>query len=92
MITNNSLYKKKYSIKELENALKSNYNLNLYYILKTQTLTPDFCVKYLLSEKYSSCIEDTYISTNEIIINQPHIDTKELVTLYNKYIETNKNN
>lgn len=86
MITNNSLYKKKYSIKELENALKSDYNLNLYYILKTQKLTPEFCVNYLLSEKYSSCVEDNYISTNEIIINQPHINKNQLVELYNNSI------
>lgn len=86
MITNQSLYKNKYSIKHLENALKSDYNLNLYYILKTQILTPEFCVKYLLSEKYASCTEDTYISTDEIIKNQPHICKNELVKLYNNYI------
>lgn len=88
MITNQSLYKNKYSIKELENALKSDYdyNLNLYYILKTQILTPEFCVKYFLSEKYASCIEETYISTDDVIKNQPHICKNELVKLYNNYI------
>jgi hypothetical protein len=86
MITNNSLYKNKYSIKELEDELNSENNLKLYYILKTQKLTPEFCVKYLLSEKYASCDEETYISTDDILKYQNHINKKELVELYNKSI------
>jgi hypothetical protein len=87
MITNISLRKNKYSIKELEYALKSDdTNLNLFYILKTQTLTPEFCVKYLLSEKYASSVEETYISSIDILQHQPHINSNILGQLYNKYI------
>lgn len=91
MITNNSLRKNKYSIKELEDALNSeDSNLNLFYILKTQKLTPEFCVKYLLSEKYASSVEETYISSIDILQNQPHINSNVLGELYNKYIKTGK--
>jgi hypothetical protein len=85
MVTNADLFTNKYSIKQLEREIKNNSNLNLYNILYTQYLTPDFCVEYLLSEKYASTVEEKYISIDDIIINQPHIDKNYLIRIYKKY-------
>lgn len=86
MVTNADLFTNKYSIKQLEREIKNNSsNLNLYNILYTQYLTPDFCIEYLLSEKYASTVEEKYISIDDIIINQPHIDKNYLIRIYKKY-------
>lgn len=48
-------------------------NLSLKTLLYTQTLTAEFCVKYILDEKYASCVEDTYIDMGDVLNAQPHI-------------------
>jgi hypothetical protein len=46
--------------------------------LYTQKLTADFCVKYILNEEYSSCVEETYINAYDVLQAQPHITKEEL--------------
>jgi hypothetical protein len=67
IITEKSLYKKKYSIEILE---KNIYYLNKKRVLTTQILTADFCVKYLLNnDDISSGSEDSYIFDEAYILH-----------------------
>lgn len=75
IIKNIDLYNKKYSIEILE---KNIYNLSILIILRTQLLTPDFCVKYILSEEYASTNEETYICDFDVLRHQPHITQQDL--------------
>ena len=60
----------KFDIHTLEKNIN---NLSLKTLLYTQTLTAEFCVKYILDEKYASCVEDTYIDMGDVLNAQPHI-------------------
>jgi hypothetical protein len=74
-INDQDLRKKKYSIDLLEKNID---NLSISIILKTQILTADFCVKYILNEEYASCVEETYICDLDVLYHQPHIKHNDL--------------
>lgn len=71
------LYKHKnyYSIEYLKENIK---DFSLWAILHTQTLTPDFCVEYLLvpDNKYAKDEDDEDIYINNVLYWQRHL-TKE---------------
>jgi len=70
------LIKNKYSIEELEANLQ---HLEIKHILQTQTLTAEFCVKYVLNEDYASCQEDLYlIDIGYVLYHQKHL-TREIL-------------
>lgn len=74
------LYKNKngYSIA----YLKENINdFSLWGILHTQTLTPDFCVEYLLvpENKYAKDEDDEEIYINNVLYWQRHITKDALL-------------
>jgi len=72
--------KNKYSIEELERNIS---NLQIKIILTTQTLTADFCAKYVLDEYYATCMEDVYlIDFGYVLYHQPHITREELEEAY----------
>jgi hypothetical protein len=75
MITDQSLLKTKYPIDILEKNID---NLSITRILRTQILTPEFCIKYILNEDYASCVEETYICDIDVLHNQPHIKQTDL--------------
>ena len=75
MITDQSLLKIKYSIDILEKNID---NLSITRILRTQILTPEFCIKYILNEDYASCVEETYICDIDVLHHQPHIKQIDL--------------
>ena len=75
MITDQSLLKIKYYIEILEKNID---NLSITRILRTQILTPEFCIKYILNEDYASCVEETYICDIDVLHNQPHIKQSDL--------------
>ena len=57
--------------------------LGLKRLLVTQILTAEFCVKYLLNpEEHGMCVEDEYISKNDILLYQKHITREELEKLF----------
>lgn len=86
-ITDKDLFVNKYDIQILEDNLE---NLDLKIILKTQILTADFCVKYILNDNYASCVEDTYYFTDgKVLIHQPHLMQHDLDEV-RKNIYTNK--
>ena len=66
----------KYCIEELEANLQ---HLEIKHILQTQTLTAEFCVKYVLNEDYASCQEDLYlIDIGYVLYHQKHL-TREML-------------
>ena len=75
------LRRNKYSIDILEKNIQY---LSLKTLLYTQDLTPEFCVKYILDEKYASCIEDTYIDVGDILNAQKHITKSDLLEVIHK--------
>ena len=78
VLQNYHLMYAKYDIDVLEQNID---RLSLQNLLKTQTLTPAFCIKYLLHpEEYGMCVEDTYISRSDILVYQPHITMEQLHT------------
>jgi len=83
-IDNLSLEYNKYSVDILEKNIDK---LSLWKLLKTQILTPQFCVKYILNDEFASCDEDTYIVWQDVIRLQPHILQKDLFDVSSKIIE-----
>ena len=80
-----------YSIEHLKDNIK---DYTLWAILHTQTLTPDFCVEYLLVpyNKYAKDEEDEEIYINNILYWQRHITKDDLLNceFMQKYKEHNK--
>ena len=70
------LYNKQYDMQTLKENI---YAVRLWDILKTQTLTKEFCVKYILNKNYQMEKEDEKISFKDVLQLQPHIDKKELL-------------
>lgn len=76
-ITKYDLYKNHYDMEVLEyNMLRR--NIRQWDVMITQDLTPEFCVKYLLDEKYSISDKERYICNVTVLNWQPHISEKEL--------------
>ena len=64
-----------YSIAELVASVD---NLSVKYLLNYQILDSEFCAKYILNDYCSTCNEDTYISTDDVLYKQSHITRVEL--------------
>jgi transposase len=77
MLTKNDLYSNQYEYE----TLKANiYAVSLLDILKTQKLTAEFCVKYILNENFQLSDEDQTITIEMIKLYQPHIQNIDLVS------------
>jgi len=81
LLNDSMLRKKKYDIEVLE---KNIYNLSMKTLLYTQDLTAEFCIKYVLNEKYASCVEDTFLSMGDVLNAQKHITRFAIYQAYNK--------
>jgi hypothetical protein len=78
-ITNTDLLNNKYSIDILEENVST---LDEKILLVTQTLTPEFCIKYILDMDIDSGGEESYIFDICYILHfQKHITKKELKDL-----------
>lgn len=76
VIQTEDLYKNQYNYE----ILKANiYAVSLIDILKTQVLTPDFCIKYILNPKFQLSELDKTITIHTVLEYQPHITFDELV-------------
>jgi len=69
------LFNKQYDLETLKVHL---YAVSIRDILKTQKLTCDFCVKYILNTNYQMDAKDEGITVTEVIKYQPHITKGEL--------------
>ena len=71
----------KYDLATLEWNIRHEF-LSLRTLLYYQTLSPYICAKYVVfggkDEKYADCCEDAWITTADIIENQPHITKDEM--------------
>ena len=84
-LNDNMLRRKKYTVDLLEKNINFLSSKTLLY---TQDLTPEFCVKYILNEKYASCVEDTFICMGDVLNAQKHITKKEIYDAFNKLYHT----
>jgi hypothetical protein len=84
-ITKEDLYKNKFNLE----TLKANiYAVSLTDILKTQNLTADFCVKYILNPDFQFLDEDQNINIDLVKKHQPHILNDDFIIA--EIISTNK--
>lgn len=75
-ITTEDLYKQNYSYE----ILKANiYAVSLFDILKSQKLTLEFCVKYILNKDYQLTEEENNITLNNVLFFQPHILKNDII-------------
>ena len=80
-ITNLDLYSHKFPT----NILIANIDrLDLITIIKTQELTYDFIIGYVLNEKYQITPEEKTIDMYDVVNNQQHIDIDELKKKFSK--------
>jgi|LakMenEpi03Aug12_release.lakeMendotaPanAssembly.Ray.scaffolds.fasta_scaffold254740_2 hypothetical protein len=77
MISDYDLIKHKYDIPTLIDNID---HLNLKLILKTQILTPTFCMEYIYTP-FESNSEDHILSIDYILQFQPHLLRDDLNTL-----------
>jgi hypothetical protein len=70
------LYKNQYDYETLKTNI---YAVSLIDILRTQLLTADFCVKYILNEDFHFCDEDKLITMNMVKKFQSHITDSEFI-------------
>jgi hypothetical protein len=75
LLTDHDLQQKSYTIAELEASID---HLSVKYLLNYQTLTAEFCAKYILNDYCATCQEDTYICTGDVLKKQPHLTRLEL--------------
>jgi hypothetical protein len=75
VITKEDLYKNQYDYE----TLKANiYVVSLVDILKTQKLTPDFCLKYILNKNFQLLDEEQLITIESVKKYQKHLSNIEL--------------
>jgi hypothetical protein len=67
---NNDLYLNQYDYETLKTNI---YVVSLIDVLKTQTLTAEFCVKYILNNKFQLADEDQNITMELVKKLQPHL-------------------
>ena len=80
----------KYTIQQLETNLN---HLEIKHILQYQTLTSDFCAKYVLNEDYASCQEDLYlIDIGYVLYHQKHLTYDEIIKSLEELEDTDNNN
>jgi hypothetical protein len=70
------LYNKKYDMQTLKENI---YAVSLWDILKTQVLTKEFCVKYILNKNYQMEEADEKITFQDVLRLQSHINKRELL-------------
>ena len=75
-IITEDLYKNKYDYL----ILKANiYVVSLLDILKSQKLTLEFCVKYILNKDYQLTEEEEKITLEHVLYFQPHISKSYII-------------
>ena len=67
MLYDTDLIHTTYTIAELEASID---HLSVKYLLNYQTLTAEFCAKYILNDYCATCQEDTYICTGDVLNKQ----------------------
>ena len=76
------LYNNKYDMQTLKENI---YAINLIDILKTQNISAEFAVKYILNKNYQLTTEEMNIKIADIIRYQPHIKIHSLLYHIDNY-------
>jgi len=76
MKTNISLHNNKYSMEQLINNI---YYFNLLDIVKTQVLTKEFIINYILNKDFQLLENEKNILIEDILKYQPHLNQKDLI-------------
>jgi len=63
---------------DYETLKKHIYQVSMMDVLKTQILTPAFCVKYILNPRYQFTHEEKQLTSEDVLHYQPHINKFEL--------------
>ena len=78
-----SLEKKQLSVRQtINNLIRNIYRYNLIEILKTQRLTEEFAVNYILNSKYQLTEEEQQITFLDVLNYQPQINKNKLLRLF----------
>ena len=75
IISNLDLYSFNFPIHVLEANIDS---LDLRTLIRTQTLSYEFIIKYILNDEYQITPEEKTIDIYDVVNNQPHIDLHTL--------------
>ena len=86
-ITNIDLYSNKYPINILEKNID---RLDLKTLLKTQDLTYEFIVNYVLNEEYQITPEEKTIDIYDVVNNQKNIDINVLKNMLKNMLNNKK--
>ncbi len=78
IITKEELYASQHDYETLK-ALIMTFSVSMLDILKSQKLCANFCIKYIMNERYHVLDEDKSITYKTIKLYQPHIEEGELV-------------
>jgi phenylalanyl-tRNA synthetase alpha subunit len=81
LLNDSMLRRKKYDIQLLEKNIR---NFSMKTLLYTQDLTAEFCIKYILNEKYASCVEDTFLCIGDVLNAQKHLTREEIYDTFHK--------
>jgi hypothetical protein len=95
-ITDDDLYDRQYDVESLAYSIKvwpflsrddrlRNKRIRLLSLLITQTLTGEFCVRYILNGRYCYTDEERLITDSTILRLQPHISKGELKKAWSRY-------
>ena len=67
---------------DMDTLKKYIYAVSLYEILKTQIITMDFALKYILNKDYQLTKEEESITINDVLKYQPHLRDTDIVSKY----------
>jgi len=87
-VHNINLKVKEYDIKTLEDNIS---HLSKVTLMMYQTLTPEFCAKYVLKKSTCECVSDDYdddICIDDVLECQPHIMKADLLAAIEKQSKT----
>jgi hypothetical protein len=70
---------KQYSMIELRNNI---YMVGLFHILRTQKLTEEFVINYVLNKKFQMTDDEEKITVQYVLEMQPHLDIDKLSQLF----------
>ena len=76
------LYNNQYDMQTLKEHI---FDVSLWDILRTQKVTKEFCVKYILNKNYQISKEEEQIRLQDVLQLQPHIEKRDLLVCIVNY-------
>ncbi len=76
------LYNNQYDMQTLKEHI---FAVSLWDILRTQIVSKEFCVKYILNKNYQISKEEEEIRFQDVLQLQPHIEKRDLLVCIVNY-------